>query len=327
MAGPEMQEYKFPDETPEVKSEAVTVEPDKIEVEIVDDTPPTDRNREPMPKEVVQELENDDLEEYSEKVQKRLNQMKKVWHDERREKERALREREEALNYAATVDKRAKELQKRLGQSNQLFVDEMSKSAENEVTAAKEKLKKAYESGDSDLIANAQEELTDAKLKVREYQRAKVTGQTKEVDVEEHQQAPEPQQHQRVVDPKAEAWRQRNTWFGADRAMTGFALGLHEQLVNAGVDPRSDEYYKQVDSTMRKRFPEQFEADSEPQEKPEKTKDEEKTSPRSKPPVVASVSRTTAPNRIRLTQSQVAIAKRLGLTPEAYANELIKLGT
>ena len=323
-AQPDLQEFKFPDEVEQPKDEVstVTANPtDGFEVEIVDDTPPQDRNREPMPKETVQELENDDLEEYSEKVKKRLAQMKKVWHDERREKERALREREEALNYAAAVDRRAKDLQKRIGQGEELFATEMVKAAGNDITAAKDRLKKAYESGDADQIADAQEALTDAKLRLREYERSKTTRQTQETVVErEPEQVPAPQ---RVVDPRAEAWRQRNTWFGVDRAMTGFALGLHEELVNSGVDPRSDAYYKQVDDTMRKTFPARFEV--EPEEEVE-TKAEAKPSPRAKPPVVASVSRTTAPNRIRLTQTQVALAKKLGLTPEAYANELIKLG-
>jgi hypothetical protein len=321
-AQPDLQEFKFPDEVEPPKDEVNTVtltDPKELEVEVVDDTPPQDRDRAPMPKEVVQELEDDDLEEYSEKVKKRLSQMKKVWHDERREKERALREREEALNYAAALDRKAKELQKRIGHGEQLFATEMTKAATNDIAAAKERLKKAYEAGEPDQIADAQEALTDAKLRLREYEKSKTTGQPEETSVQAAtEQVPAPRQ---VVDPKAEAWRQRNTWFGVDRAMTGFALGLHEDLVNSGVDPRSDAYYKQVDETMRKTFPARFET-----EETVVTKVEEKPSPRTKPPVVASVSRSTAPTRIRLTQTQVALAKKLGLTPEAYANELIKLG-
>ena len=130
-----------------------------------------------------------------------------------------------------------------------------------------------------------------------------------------------------VIDPKAAKWREKNTWFGADPEMTASALGLHEKLVRSGVDPRSEDYYQRVDATMRKRFPEYFE-EEEPQTRqtePE-TKDSETKSPR-KSANVAPVTRSTAPRQIRLTTTQVALAKKLGLTNEAYAKELMKLET
>jgi hypothetical protein len=303
-------EYKFPDEI------EVEVEPD-IKVEIVDDTPPQDRNREPLPKELVEELEKDDLEEYSDKVKKRLGQMKKVWHDERRAKETASREKDEALRFAQSAHEENKQLKQRLGAGERLFVEEVTKSANSEVAAAREQLKQAYEAGDADKIADAQEAMTDAKLKLKEYQRFKPALQETETSVERKPE--QAQTRQQATDPKAESWREKNTWFGADEEMTALALGLHEKLVRSGVDPRSDGYYQRVDETMRKRFPENFE------EEQTQTKDADKPAPRKAANVVAPATRSTAPKQVRLSASQVAIAKRLGLTNEAYAKEMIKL--
>jgi hypothetical protein len=301
-------EYKFPDE--------VEAEPD-IKVEVVDDTPPQDRNREPLPKELVEELEKDDLEEYSDKVKKRLGQMKKVWHDERRAKETASREKDEALRFAQSAYEENKQLKQRLGAGEKLFVEEVTKSANSEVAAAKEQLKQAYEAGDADRIADAQEAMTDAKLKLKDYQRFKPALQETETSVERKPE--QAQTRQQATDPKAENWREKNTWFGADEEMTALALGLHEKLVRSGVDPRSDDYYQRVDETMRKRFPENFE------EEQTQTKDAGKPAPRKAANVVAPATRSTAPKQVRLSASQVAIAKRLGLTNEAYAKEVIKL--
>jgi hypothetical protein len=303
-------EYKFPDEI------EVEVEPN-IEVEVVDDTPPQDRNREPLPKELVEELEKDDLEEYSDKVKKRLGQMKKVWHDERRAKETASREKDEALRFAQSAHEENKQLKQRLGAGERLFVEEVTKSANSEVAAAREQLKQAYEAGDADKIADAQEAMTDAKLKLKEYQRFKPALQETETSVERKPE--QAQTRQQATDPKAESWREKNTWFGADEEMTALALGLHEKLVRSGVDPRSDGYYQRVDETMRKRFPENFE------EEQTQTKDADKPAPRKAANVVAPATRSTAPKQVRLSASQVAIAKRLGLTNEAYAKEMIKL--
>ena len=303
-------EYKFPDEV------EVEVEPD-IRVEVVDDTPPQDRNREPLPKELVEELEKDDLEEYSDKVKKRLGQMKKVWHDERRAKETASREKDEALRFAQSAYEENKQLKQRLGAGEKLFVEEVTKSANSEVAAAREQLKQAYEAGDADKIADAQEAMTDAKLKLKDYQRFKPALQETETSVERKPE--QAQTRQQATDPKAESWREKNTWFGADEEMTALALGLHEKLVRSGVDPRSDDYYQRVDETMRKRFPENFEDEQ------TQTKDAGKPAPRKAANVVAPATRSTAPKQVRLSASQAAIAKRLGLTNEAYAKEVIKL--
>ena len=318
----EREEFKFPHEqNAEAKAEAAPQ--DDLKIEIEDDTPEPDRGRKPLPKEVVEELESDDLEEYSEKVKKRLGQMKKVWHDERRAKEAALREREEALKFAQIRENEIRQLKQRLGTGERAYIQEVTKSANNELVTAKERLKQAYEGGDAEKITDAQEALTEAKLKIKQYENFQPSLQEDFTSVQPNQQYQVPPAPQPVLDPKAEAWKDKNPWFGTDEEMTALALGLHEKLVRSGVDPRSDDYYDRVNATMRKRFPEAFE-DAE-EEKPTQTREAEKPA-RTKPAnVVAPVTRSTAPRQVRLTPTQVALAKKLGLSNEQYAKELMKL--
>jgi hypothetical protein len=313
------EEYKFPDEVEqEAPAEKAEAEPE-FEVQLEDDTPPEDRGRVPLPKEVVDELEKDDLEEYSDKVKKRLSQMKKVWHDERREKERALREREEAFRFAQLREQEIRQLKQRLGNGEKAYFQEVTKAANNDLVTAKERLKQAYESGDAEKITDAQEAMTEAKLKIKQYENFRPSLQEEGSGVQQTQQARVPPVSQPVTDPKAEAWKDKNPWFGTDEEMTALALGLHEKLVRSGIDPRSDDYYDRVNTTMRKRFPDYFE-----EEQPQ-TKEAEKPA-RTKPAnVVAPVTRSSAPRQIRLTPTQVALAKKLGLSNEQYARELMKL--
>jgi hypothetical protein len=304
-------EYKFPHEADKPEADNA----DDLKIEIVDDTPEQDRGRQPLPKNIVEELDNDDLEEYSDKVKKRLSQMKKVWHDERREKERYSREREEAVRYAQRAFEENKQLKQRLGAGERVLVNEFTKSATNDITSAREKLKAAYETGDAERIAEAQEALTDAKFHMKEVEKFKPSLQEENNQVQQNYQTQQPTV---TVDPKAETWRERNQWFGANKSMTAFALGLHDELVESGVDPRSDDYYRRVDSTMKKRFSDYFEG-------ADNTDAEEKPAPRRASTVVAPATRSSAPRQVRLTASQVALAKKLGLTPEAYAREVMKL--
>ena len=290
---------------------------DSLKVEIEDDTPPEDRNRAPLPQNLVEELEKDDLEEYSEKVKKRLSQMKKVWHDERRAKEAAAREKEEALRFAQQAYEENKFLKQRLGTGERIFAQETTKAATIEVNAAKAALKAAYESGDSEKITEAQEMLTDAKMKLKEVASFRPSLQNSDSGVQQQTQAQAQPRPAPTVDPKAETWRQKNTWFGVDEEMTALALGLHEKLVRSGVDPRSDDYYRRVDETMKKRFSDYFE-DAQPTEEAEKPVRKIST-------VVAPATRSTGSKQVRITASEAAIAKRLGLTPEAYAREKLKL--
>jgi hypothetical protein len=315
----EQMEFKFPDEVEqEAPAEKAEKEPD-FEVQVEDDTPPEDRGRKPLSKELVNELENDDLEEYSEKVKKRLSQMKRVWHDERRAKEAAEREKQEALRFAQMREQEIRQLKQRLGNGEKAYFQEVTKSATNDLATAKERLKLAYESGDAEKITDAQEALTEAKLKIKQYENFRPSLQEEESVVQQTQQYQVPPAPQPAIDPKAEAWKDKNPWFGTDEEMTALALGLHEKLVRSGVDPRSDDYYDRVNTTMRKRFPDYFE------EEQTQTKEAEKPA-RTKPAnVVAPVTRSTAPRQIRLTPTQVALAKKLGLSNEQYAKELMKL--
>jgi hypothetical protein len=322
----EVGEFKFPDEQNE-KVEVKDTNTSDFKVLVEDDTPPEDRGRVPLPKDIVEELEKDDLEEYSEKVRKRLSQMKKVYHDERRAKEAVIREREEAVRFAQQQFDENKRLKERLGQGQKVYLEEVSKTAANDLELAKSKLKQAYDLADTDQIVAAQELLADAKLRIREYEKFKPSLQDSGFDIQNTQQArgttqaPPPAN---LPDQKAVEWQKRNTWFGADEEMTALALGLHEKLVRSGVDPRSDDYYRRVDETIRKRFPEAFDEEAEEKLYPQ-TSQEQKPA-RTKPAtVVAPVTRSTAPRQVRLSPSQVALAKKLGLSNEQYALELMKL--
>ena len=301
------QEYKFPDELEKEKDQI----DDELELEIEDDTPEQDRNKDPLPKEVKEELYNDELEDYSAKVKKKLIQMKKLAHDERREKEAAVREQHEAISLAQKVIEENKRLKSTLNDSEKNVLSSIQRAVDLELEAAKRAYREAYDSGDTDKVMEAQERLTDLSLKkdkVKNFRPQPL--QTQEYEV---QTAPRPAE--RVpVDNKAVAWQQQNSWFGEDKLMTGMALALHEQLKEEGIALSSQEYYRRIDETMRKRFPEKFEDD-----KPEETRGTKLSS------VVAPASRSTSSKRVRLNTSQLNIAKKLNLTPEQYAREMLKL--
>jgi hypothetical protein len=309
----EKNEFKFPDEN------AVTfekTEAPEIELEIEDDTPPEDRGRQPLPEPLKEELEKDDLEAYDDEVKTKLKQMRKVWHDERREKEAADRERQEALRVAQALMHENQRIKTILDTGGKEYASTLQKAASLELEMARRAYKEAYDSGDSDAIMAAQEKLTDAGLRVRQAENFRMPPLQQEEYVV--QNAPSTQEAPRPVNPKLAAWQERNSWYGKDDEMTASALGLHEKLKKSGeVQIGSDEYYAILDKTIRKRFPEYFE-DTEVQ----KAKTETRTKPST---VVAPAVRSTAPQRIRLKQSQVNLAKKLGLTPQQYALELSKL--
>lgn len=299
----------------EVEDENTPVpEDNKPEIDVEDDTPPEDRGREPMPKEIVEELENDELEEYSEKVKVRLKQMKKVWHDERREKEREAREKAEALAAAQRLLDENRRLKSTLSSGEISLLESYKQSAAYEAEAAKRAYREAYEAGDADKLVDAQEKLNEATYRLNQLNSYRPTLQQPEPEVQQQVQPVQAPQ----LDRKTVAWQERNTWYGSDPEMTASALGLHQKLINergpqfAG----TDEYWDAVDKTMRRRFPDYF--GDEVVEKP--------ASRESKPPtVVAPASRSRSPKKIVLKQSQLAIAKKLGLTPEQYARELMKM--
>ena len=320
-----MENYKFPDEeeneVQEVESKGLPEEKDDIEIEIEDDTPEQDKGRRPSQPEFVEQLEKDELDEYSKEAKQKIDGFRKIYHDERREKERALREQQEAIELAKKLFEENKQLKSRVSSSDQAAVESYKTSAERELDMAKKEYREAYDAGDSERLVEAQDKLTSAKMKI-----AKATdfsenlSQRRAAQEQEYEAQATPQVAPPARDSKATAWQERNQWFGQDDEMTSLALGLHEKLVkqNGLAYATTNEYYKRIDETMRKRFPENFEG--------EKT-DDDKSSVRTKPStVVAPASRSTSSKRVKLNTSQLAIAKKLGLTDEQYARELLKLG-
>ena len=309
-------EFKFPDE---VKGKPEDKEPE-FEYEVEDDTPAADRGRQPLPKELVDELEKDELEEYSDKVKNRLKQMKKVWHDERREKERAMREQNEAMAFAKRMLEENKKLKTTLFEGEKTYLDTYKASAELELGVAKKQYKDAYEAGDSDGIVEAQSKLAEVNYKIqkaREY-----TPSLQETDSSVYSEAtpsravPEP-------DSKALAWKDKNTWFQRDEEMTALALGLEQRLVRQ-YGPQfvgTDKYWDTIDETMHKRFPEYFGVEEKTTTGGGRPDSRTGTRPAT---VVAPATRSTSSKRIKLSVSQMALTKKLGITPENYAKEYLK---
>jgi len=312
---------------PEDQDAAVVEEDaeDDLEIEVEDDTPEEDRGRDPMPKEIVQELESDELEEYTGKVKSKLKQMKKVWNDERREKERAVREQLEAVSVTQRVMEENKRLKSTLSSGEKQLLDTYKAAAGLELEAAKKAYKEAYESGDSDKVTDAQQKMSSANYRLEQVKAYVPTLQAPEPPVDFPQQAA---QQPPVTDAKTKAWQERNSWWGSDEEMTGTAFGLHQRLLrDKGVDfVGTDEYWQAIDSTMQRRFPEYFEG-----EEPQSTNANGKAKPtstrtRTRPAtVVAPASRSTTSKKVRLTATQISLANKLGVTPEQYARELVKM--
>lgn len=292
----------------------VTEVDDDIDLEVEDDTPPEDRDRAPMPKEIVDELDNDELEEYSEKVKLRLKQMKKVYHDERREKERVQREHQEAVSVAQRMLDENRSLKNTLSVGETRLLDSYKAQADQDMAVARRAYVEAHETGDSEGLVKAQERITAAALRAQQLNDYKPTLQRQPEQV--YQPAVAPSQPR--LDPKTDAWQKRNTWWGTDSEMTAAALGLHQKLEqqHGKAFVGTDEYWRSVDTTMKRRFPEYF-GDNSP---PAKGKDGRRAAN-----VVAPATRSTSSRKIVLTKSQVALAKRFGLSPEQYAREVVKL--
>jgi hypothetical protein len=292
-----------------------TIKAGDLEIEVEDDTPLHDRGKEPSPPEDITE---DELENYGKKVQKRLKALSKTYHDERRAKEAILREREALEQYARQLVEENQKLKGKSDESHNALIQSAKKQVESELAMAKDQYRKAYESGEPDAVLEAQTLLNAAQirmervnaLKPRAAQGRETSLQSTGNTVERAQTAPVSQVER---DEKAESWRDDNPWFGSDDEMTAFALGLHNKLTKDGVDPRSDEYYEKINSRMRQVFPDQFDDGLED--------DEPVSTQRKSSNVVAPATRSTAPKKIRLSQSQIAIAKKLGVPLEDYAKQ------
>ncbi len=321
-------DFEFPDEK-EAKGKPEAVEDDGFDIEIEDDTPKKDRGRKPddTPPEDPTE---DELASYDEKVQSRLKKFTRGYHDERRAKEEALREREAAEKLAKQLWDQNRKLQQQVSLGSRAYIEQSKSSAEMEYENAKKRYKEAYESGDSDAVVEAQAEVAKATLNLDKVQNMRPL-QVEENDV----QIPQRSTNQPNVSQRDQRWMQKNTWFGTDPEMTASALGLHQKLAKEhGADfVGSDEYYKRVDATMRRRFPEYYEDDTQSDEDDTPSKKVSEPAYEEEPPrratkpanVVAPASRSTPPNRIRLKASEAAIARRLGVPLEEYAKQVAQL--
>lgn len=279
------------------------------EIEVIDDTPEADRNRKPM-EEPPKEFSEDEIASYNETVQKRIKHFTKGYHEERRAKEAALRERAEAERLLQSMLEENKRLKSTVTQNQEALLEQAKRATQVELEQAKEQYKKAYDMGDSEALVAAQESLTAAKIKADRVANFKLP--SLQEDTSELKRESEPVRTQPVqYDRRADEWREKNTWFGPDEVMTAYALAFHNKLVKSErIDPTSDEYYQRIDAEMRQRFPESFETSDAPTQK--------KT-------VVTPATRSTAPKKIVLNQSQMNLIKRLGITPQQYAEQLAQL--
>lgn len=318
-------EFKFPDEAEDAKGKAeeefsISVEgDDDVKIEIKDDTPPEDQYVEPLSEAVKEELEKaDESKDYSHNVKTKFKQYKKAWHDERRSKEAAYREQQEALQIAQNILEENKRLKGMLQTGEKELISTYQSSAEMEMDQARRNFKEAYDSGESDKLLDAQQEMMKAQLKLDKTKNFKPTVQIEENNVQTTQKQPAQQQ----MDPKVSAWVSKNKWFvdPNKRGMRRYAEGVHEDLEDryGKAFIGTNEYFQGIDKEVRKRFPEEFASvqDNDEDETPQRTKSST---------VVAPAKRSTAPKKIVLSKTQVGLAKKFGLTPEQYARELMKL--
>jgi len=308
------QDFKFPDDQnedgdQEAENAAAQQEEGDIELEVIDDTPEKDKGFQPAAYD-IKDPTDDEIENYSENVKKRLKELTFARHDERRAKEAAVREREEAARVAQQLLEENKQLRHQYQSGAATYTQLVQSQAEMELQMARQKLREAQESYDTEQIIAAQEALAEAKYKseyAKTFRPAPLQEQKQDVYIQETPQQPV------QVDEKATRWQTRNPWFGAEDEMTSLALAVHKKLVDARIDPRSDEYYERLDARMREVFPDYF--------------GETKKEPKRPASVVAAPTRTAGKKKVSLTKTQEALARRLGLTPQQYATEVLKLNS
>jgi hypothetical protein len=318
------EEFRFPDEEEQQESTAVQEKTriaagDDVEIELIDDTPDRDRGRKPLDKEVADPTD-DEIENYSDKVQARIKELTHARHDERRRKEELLREKQEMDRLLEYLSEENKKLKQTVNYGQEIYASTATREAEAQLVAARRSLKDAQESFDTDAIIAAQEALMEAKVRfdqVKNYRPAPL--QEDEPVVQRAPSQPETVQ----PDEKTLRWQAKNQWYGQPgfEEYTSYALGLHHKLVNAGIDPRTDDYFAQIDGRMRKTFPELFGATDTPKSEPASQQE----APAKPTTVVAPASRSTGKKTIQLTQRQYDLAKKYGLTPQQYAAEVAKL--
>ena len=291
---------------------------ENVDIEVVDDRSEEDQRHAPLDKE---------LKQYGGKVRDRIGKLKKDFHTERRAKEAAQAESNEAVNYSRAIQVENQRLLQLVSNSQAALTDQAKSRAASHLALAEDNFKKAHESGDSTEIAEAQKNLTNAQLGqayAPNVSQKIINNWQKQVKQQERaaaQQMPYvPEVPQIDPDPKAVEWQENNQWFGQDTEMTSFAYGVHERLVNQeGIDPDSEEYYDLIDRRMEEVFPSQFSRGN------SESIIVETATPRKTSPVAAASRNSGASSRkVILTETQVRLAKRLGLTPQQYAAQLMK---
>ena len=309
-----------------------TEKSEDLHIEVVDDRPVEDQRGPTNENAEDDGIANDEeIKEVGQRVQKRIKKLKWEFHEERRAKEAAERLSQEAVSYTQGLQTENQRLLKLVQDSQTALTQQSQHRADANIRIAEENFKKAHESGDAEQIAATQKALTDAQLgrayapavsqKIIENWKQQAMAEDRQLASQQPQYSPEPIQ----PDAKAVVWQENNPWFGQDEEMTSFAYGVHERLVNKeGIDPESDQYYDLIDKRMAEVFPAQFSSGNERTNESSVTVD---TAPAKKAKsVVAPASRNTGskPRTIRLTETQVRLAKRLGLTNEQYAKQLMK---
>jgi len=306
--------FTFPDEKDTPTEVVVKEQDDGIEIQIVDDTPAADKGRKPLAKEVVEPTE-EELQNYSEGVKKRIADLTHARHDERRSKEAILREKEEQARLIEAIMAENKQLKQYVNDGSQQYAVAIKDSADAGMEAARRKYKAAQESFDTDAIVAAQEAMIAAQLRAESAKNFRPT--TLQVDTP-MVQTQQPTQQAVQPDEKTLRWQAKNQWFGdpSFKEHTGFAIGLHNSLVDSGVTPGTDEYFETIDSRVRKAFPDVF------GDAPKSGGD---SAPRKTASVVAPATRSTGKKVVQLTQTQQQLAKRFGITNQQYAEQVLKL--
>ena len=312
-------------------SKKSTEESDDLEIEIIDDRPIADRKT-PRVKTTATDDEDieSEIEGVDEQVKKRINRLKYEFHEERRAKEATEKVREEAITYAQKVQEENKRLAALIGKGEEALLGQISAKAQSQLERAKAEFKEAYESGNSEKMLEANETILNSSVDLRSAnEKINYYEQQKQVQAQQPV-APQQTASQQFAppDPKGVKWLQNNKWFGdpKHKDLTGFAYGLHETLINdERIHPTSDEYYQQVDTRMRKAFPDFFGTENQAEDTIS-TDVVETASSRKPSSVVAPATRNNGamPRKVQLTATQVNLARRLGITPEQYAKQLAK---
>tara|TARA_R110000824_G_scaffold175493_4_gene353998 strand:+ start:6039 stop:7070 length:1032 start_codon:yes stop_codon:yes gene_type:complete len=300
-----------------VTTQINTESENEVEVQVIEDSIP----------DVPVKNNEEEIDSVTGRVQKRIDKLKYEYHEERRAKEDAQKMRDEAVNAAQSLNNQLQQAKQMVTRGQQANLNNYAAKAEAELEFAKKEWSDASDEGDKEAILNAQEKMLDAKLQLTQADAA-IKRQPKQAPVPQTQQAPVPQNIPNApkpeIEPLAKEWLQKNDWFSKDKKLTGFAMGVHEELIAEGINPQTQEYYQRVDAEMSKTFPDNL-TSSELEEGRNESLGSVATT-RNAAPLVAPATRNNGgkPRKVQLTPTQVSLAKRLGLTAEQYAKQIVK---